>query len=196
MRRVSVVGNSGSGKSTLARRIAAALDVDYVELDAIHHLPGWQPIDPDEFLVRVGEITETDGWVVDGNYRTVVVEGPVWQRADTVVWLDLPRATVMRQVVLRSLRRTVRREELWNGNRETLRSLAVWDRDGSIVRWTWTQHEKYERRYSEAMASPALRHLAFIRLRSHTEADAWLEDLEARSRSGTDDEGPLDPPSD
>jgi adenylate kinase family enzyme len=89
---VSVVGNSDSGKSSLARRIAGALDVPYVELDAIHHLAGWQPIAADEFQQQVRAATAGDGWVVDGNYRVVVMDGPVWERVDTVVWLDLPRA--------------------------------------------------------------------------------------------------------
>lgn len=174
MRRVSVVGNSGSGKSTLARRIAAIVGAPCVELDAMHHLPGWQPIDPDEFVRRVEEITQGEAWVIDGNYRAVVVEGPVWARADTVVWLDLPRSTVMFQVIRRTLRRIVRRERLWNGNRESPTNLLVWRHD-SIIRWAWTHHRKYEDRYRQAMVEPALDHLTFVRLRSHAEADAWLE---------------------
>ena len=177
MRRVSVVGNAGSGKSRLARRIAAAVDVPCVELDAIHHLPGWEPIDPDEFMARIGAIASTDGWVIDGNYRTVVIDGPVWQHADTVVWLDLPRRTVMRQVVTRTLRRVIRREELWNGNREPLRNLWAWDPYKSIIRWAWTQHEKYQDRFGSAMGSPAYAHIDFVRLKSHEEAERWLSGL-------------------
>jgi adenylate kinase family enzyme len=177
VRRVSVVGNSGSGKSTLARRIANALNAPYVELDAIHHLPGWQPIDPEDFMARVEEVTAGETWVVDGNYRRVVVEGPVWRRADTVVWLDLPRRRVMRQVVARTFRRLAMREELWNGNREPLRNLYRWDPHRSIIRWAWTQHGKYEQRHTAAMTDPALAHLTWVRLRSHAEAAAWLASL-------------------
>ncbi|WP_299040308.1 hypothetical protein [uncultured Pseudokineococcus sp.] len=39
-------------------------------------------------------------------------------RADLLVWLDLPRAVVMRHVVRRTLRRRLRREVLWNGDVE------------------------------------------------------------------------------
>jgi adenylate kinase family enzyme len=127
VRRVSVVGNSGSGKSTLARRIATAIGAPYVELDAIHHLPGWEPIDRREFERKVEEATAGDTWVVDGNYRSMVAEGPVWRRADTVVWLDLPRRQVMRQVTARTLRRLATREELsekpWT-RRERVRSVG------------------------------------------------------------------------
>jgi adenylate kinase family enzyme len=177
VRRVSVVGNSGSGKSTLARRIATAIGAPYVELDAIHHLPGWEPIDRREFERKVEEATAGDTWVVDGNYRSMVAEGPVWRRADTVVWLDLPRRQVMRQVTARTLRRLLTREELWNGNREPLRNLYRWDPHRSIIRWAWTQHGKYEQRHSAAMIDPALAHLTWVRLRSHAEAAAWLASL-------------------
>jgi len=177
--RVSVVGNAGSGKSRLARRIAAVLDVPNVELDAIHHLPGWEPIDPDEFVARISAIASTDRWVIDGNYRTVVVDGPVWRHADTVVWLDLPRRTVLRQVVVRTLRRVIRREELWNGNREPLRNLWAWDPHKSIIRWAWTQHENYQERFGSATRSPTYAHIEFVRLGSHDEAERWLSDLKA-----------------
>ncbi len=183
VKRVSVVGNAGSGKSRLGERIARVLDVPYVELDAIHHLPGWEPIDPDEFLARITDVCSTEEWVIDGNYRTVVLDGPVWRRADTVVWLDLPRRTVMRQVSLRTLRRIIRREELWNGNRESLRNLWAWDPYKSIIRWAWTQHGKYQERFGSAMASPKLDHVDFVRLRSHEEVERWLRALSSRKAS-------------
>lgn len=176
VRRVSVVGNSGSGKSSLARRVAEAIGAPHVELDAIHHLRGWRPIDPDVFKGTIEEITSGENWVIDGNYRSVVVDGPVWARADTVVWLDLPRSTVMRQVIVRTLRRTARREVLWNGNREPLKNFWVWHPD-SIIRWSWTQHARYEECYGQAMTSATFSHLEFVRLRSHALADEWIDGL-------------------
>ena len=56
-RRVAVVGNSGSGKSTLARTLAARLSAEYIELDAIHHLADWKPIERDEMRRIVSERT-------------------------------------------------------------------------------------------------------------------------------------------
>jgi adenylate kinase family enzyme len=178
VRRVSVVGNAGSGKSMLAKRIAATLAVPHIEIDAINHLPGWQELDRSELRDRVDELTTGDGWVVDGNYRECVVDGPVWARADTVVWLDLPRRAVMRQVVARTVRRVVTRQELWNGNREPLRNLWAWDPSRSIIRWAWTQHGKYADRYGSAMTSPTYAHLDFFRLTSHADAEELLAGLD------------------
>lgn len=177
MQRISVVGNSGSGKSRLARAISDVLGIPYVELDAIHHLANWQPIDPEEFDRRVTEIAATPSWVIDGNYRSVVQEGAVWRRAEFIVWLDLPRRVVMRQVIMRTFSRVIRRTELWNGNREPFGNLWRWDPSRSIIRWAWTQHKKYDERYTAAMASPELEGVCFVRLRSHRQARDFLQSL-------------------
>ncbi len=101
---------------------------------------------------------------MDGNYSAV--RPIVWARADTVVWLDLPRRTVIRQVVWRTLRRAVTRQELWNGNRESLRNFLTWDPEESIISWAWHNHGKYRDRYGAAAADPAYAHLTFVRLTS------------------------------
>jgi adenylate kinase family enzyme len=173
--RVSVVGNSGAGKTTIGRQLAAALGVPFLELDSIFHLPGWQELPAEEFRAAVAERVAGEAWVVDGNYTTV--REIVWERADTVLWLDLPRSAIMRQVVLRTLRRTLTREELWNGNREPLDNLWRLDPTKSIVRWAWTQHRKYHDRFGAAMVDPAWSHLRFVWVRSRRDADALLATL-------------------
>lgn len=180
MRRVSVVGNSGSGKTQLASSLATLLGVPHVELDAIHHRANWQPIDPTAFVDEVAAIASSDAWVIDGNYRTVVSDGTVWQRADTVVWLDLPSRVVMRGLVARTVRRIIRREVLWNGNREPLRNLYAWDPQKSVIRWAWTQHAAYQHRYGSAMSSAECAHLHFVRLRNREDAARWLETLRSQ----------------
>lgn len=172
MRRVSIVGSSGSGKSTVGRVLADLLGVPHVELDAIYHQPDWQPLDDAEFHRHLDEVTATDGWVVDGNYRLVVRDGPVWERADTVVWIDLPRRVVMRQVVGRTIGRLVRREELWNGNRERPSNLVRWDPEASIIRWAWVTHGQVRDRYEHLLGQP--QPFEIVRLRSRAEIDQWL----------------------
>jgi adenylate kinase family enzyme len=171
MRRVSVVGISGSGKSTLGRRLAASLQVPFVELDAIFHQPDWQDLPTAEFRSKVSEAVSGDAWVVDGNYSAV--QDLVWARADTVVWLDLPRPTVMRQVVLRTIRRALTRQELWNGNREPLSNFYKWDPRVNIIRWTWVMYARSVARYGAAMEDPRYGDLEFIRLRSRAAIAAF-----------------------
>ena len=164
VQRVSVVGNSGSGKSTLARELARVLGAPHLELDGVFHQPGWVPLPEDDFRRAVEAAAAEDRWVIDGNYSAV--RPLVWARADTVVWLDLPRRTVMRQVIWRTLRRAVTRQELWNGNREPLSGFLHWAPEESIVSWAWHNHGKYRDRYAAAAADPANAHLTFVRLTS------------------------------
>lgn len=178
MRRVSVVGTSGSGKSTLARELAAILGVPHLELDAVHHQPGWQPLPTDEFRRIVAAKTAADGWVIDGNYGRV--RDLVWARADTVAWLDLPRRTVMRRLVWRTLRRVAGRQELWNGNRERWRNFFSWDPGQSVISWAWHKHAADRVKYAAAAADPANAHLRFVRLASRRDATRFL----AGARSG------------
>jgi adenylate kinase family enzyme len=181
MRRVSVVGVSGSGKSTLAALLAARLRVRHVELDALYHGPDWTPTPDDVFLARVEAATAEGGWVADGNYSTV--QALVWERVDTVVWLDLPRRTVARQILGRTVRRALTRTELWNGNREPVTGLFHWDPERSVVRWSWTSyrslHDRYRRAMADAEAGPGPR---FVRLASRREVAALLDRAGADGR--------------
>jgi adenylate kinase family enzyme len=164
VRRVSVVGTSGAGKSTLAAQLAGSLGVPFLELDSVYHQPGWEPLPLPEYRARVAETAAGDAWVIDGNYHAV--RDIVWARADTVVWLDLPRRTVMRRIIWRTLRRVAGRIELWNGNRERWRNFFTLDPKESVIMWAWTRHGVYRARYAAAMADPAHSGLRFVRLTS------------------------------
>ena len=180
VRRVSVVGTSGSGKSRLARQLADILGVPHLELDAVHHQPGWEQLATDEVRRIVTARAAAGGWVIDGNYGRV--RDLVWARADTVVWLDLPKRTVMRQVVWRTLRRVALRRELWNGNRERWRNFLTWNPEQSVISWAWHKHAPDRAKYAAAAASPASAHLRFIRLTSRRDVARFL--AEARSEAG------------
>ncbi len=167
-----MVGSSGSGKSTLAKQLAARLTVPHVELDAIFHQPGWEPLDKETFIGRVAAAAAADGWVIDGNYSAV--RTLVWARADTVVWLDLPKRTVMRQIIWRTLGRVARRVELWNGNRERWRNVFSLNPEESVIAWSWQKHAEYRQRYADAARDPVFAHLTFVRLGSRRDARTFL----------------------
>jgi len=143
-----------------------------VELDCIYHQPDWTPLGEEEFRARVTEATESPHWVVDGNYS--VVQEVVWQKADTVVWFDLPYAAVLWRTIRRTVRRTITREELWNGNKEPFSNLWSLNPEKSIIAWTASRHKVYRRRYAVAEIDPRWDHLEFVRLRSQADADAFL----------------------
>jgi adenylate kinase family enzyme len=175
VQRVSVIGNPGSGKTTLGRQLGQALGVPFVELDAIFHQPGWTELPREEFRERVSRVVAGDGWVIDGNYS--VVRDLVWERADTVVWLTLPRWRVTARVLRRTVGRGVRRVELWNGNREQLRNLFSRDPMQSIVLYSFRYYHEGLRRYEQRVADPANAHLQVVRMRSPREVRAFVDQV-------------------
>jgi hypothetical protein len=66
---------------------------------------------------RVAEATESDGWVTDSTYHTMLGDLVV-RRADVLVWLDLPIPRVMWRLLRRTHVRNRDQVELWNGNVE------------------------------------------------------------------------------
>ena len=173
MQRVSVVGVSGSGKSTFATALADRLAVPHLELDSVYHQAEWTHLEPDEFQAAIAPTLAEPAWVIDGNYSEV--QPLVWERADTVIWLDLDRPIVMRRVVGRTWRRVLRRQELWNGNREPIGNLFALNPEESIIRWAWTKHGPTRTKYAAAMDDEANADLTFHRLRGPAAVDAFLD---------------------
>ena len=170
-RRIVVVGTSGSGKTTVARNLARRLGIPHVELDALHWDPDWTPA-PD-FRERVTEALSGDAWTTDGNYSKV--RDIVWSRADTIVWLDHSLPRVMWQVTTRTLRRSLRQEELWGTNRENLRQ-AFFGRD-SIIWYAFKSYHRRKKQYPLLFAQPEYAHLQIVHLRSPRQARRWLASL-------------------
>lgn len=171
--RIWIVGCSGSGKSTLARRLAAATGLPRFELDGIYHQADWTPLPDAEFCARLGEIVAGEQWILDGNYY-LRCNKLAAARAELVVWLDLPRGQTFFRVLRRSLRRVLRREELWNGNRESWAAIFSPDPDKNIVLWTWRQHPVYRRRYEQALADNGFGSAEVVRICSVRELESWL----------------------
>jgi len=139
--RVVVQGTSGSGKSTLSTALADVLGVAYLELDGLYQRPNWVGLEAEEFRARVRSFVDQPSWVVDGNYSQV--RDILWPLATTIVLIDLPKRVVMTRVIKRTTLRIVRRERLWNDNRESWRNALSRDPTRNIVLWAWNSHARY-----------------------------------------------------
>jgi len=175
--KINVVGTSGSGKSTFARQLAARLNVPYIELDTLYWQPHWQGTPDARFFEKIAAALAAcpDGWVLDGNYNR---SRPVkWREVDTLVWLDYGFARTLYQAVKRAIHRAVTQQELWpgTGNRESFRQ-SFFSRE-SIIWWTLKTWRSNRTRYLADMANPAYSHIAFVHLRSPSQARAWLQSL-------------------
>ncbi|MFJ8934825.1 AAA family ATPase [Streptomyces sp. NPDC102365] len=169
MQRILVVGVTGAGKSTLARAVGERLELPYYEMDALYFTgPGWAA--NDTLVEDVERLTSEPRWIVD-SLGYPEVRDLLWERADTVLWLDYGKRVVMPRVLRRSVRRTVTRESIFGGNRETW---AGWLSKEHPVRWAWSQHagrrREIERRTRDSRFAP----LDTLRFSRPGDTAAWL----------------------
>ena len=167
-RRVIVAGVSGVGKTTLAGRISDILDIPHTEIDGLFHGENWTP--RESFLSDVRALVAGEAWVTEWQYS--LARPLLAERADLLIWLDLPFLRVaLPRVIRRTVRRRRRRQELWNGNVEP--PLVTFFTDPEhIVRWAWSTRHTYRERVPRADAEHE--NLVVVRLRSQREVDAWL----------------------
>jgi len=172
--RIAIAGVSGSGKSTLARRLAALLDLPHVEMDSLFHGPGWTQMPT--FEAEVDRFIATGRWVCEWQYD--YARPLLTANADLMVWVDIPYPVTFTRVVRRTLRRRIRREELWNGNQEGPLHTFFTDPE-HIVRWSFRTRNLYDERM------PAVERerpdLPIARLRSTREVEEWISRLAAAS---------------
>lgn len=171
--RVVLVGGPGSGKSTLGARISRCIGAPHVELDGLFWLPDWEESPAEEFVARVTTALPADGrWVADGNYLEILPE-LLWARADTLVWLDLPRRLALRRALLRTVRRLASRRVLWGTNKETLSVLRP-----ASLRALWLRWPSYHDRIEALLERPPST-LTVVQLRSPGDVEGWMETLKS-----------------
>lgn len=177
MKRLIVIGTSGSGKTTLARQLSRVLEAPYIELDALHWKPAWQPRPTEEFRDLVREVVPGERWVIDGNYSDV--RDIVWARGTTIIWLNYPFRVVLWRALCRTVKRAVSQEELFSGNRESFR-MSFLSRE-SIILWVMRSYRRRRRNYRKIFDNGDYPHLQVIELRDIAQAEALIASLEAVS---------------
>ncbi|MEJ7810760.1 MAG: DNA topology modulation protein [Gemmatimonadaceae bacterium] len=174
MRRVMIIGSGGAGKSTLAARMGARTGLPVVHLDAEHWKPGWVETPEAEWARVVDALVARDSWVIDGNYG-----GTLDQRfaaADTVIFLDMPRAACLWGVIKRRVRfRGRTRPDVGRGCPERL----TWE----FIRWIWTYRATRRPGILKRLESLA-REKRVVRLTTRAEVEAFVTELAPATRAG------------
>lgn len=167
-RRILIAGVTGSGKTTLAGRLSAALEIPHREMDSLHWGPGWTK--RPEFEESVAAFAHDPAWIAEHQY-TRLIGMMLADRADTVIWLDLPHRVTFWRLLKRTVRRRVRREPMWGG----LIEQPLWTvltGPEHILRWWWRTRNKWR----DAMPRLAREnsHWTVVRLRSARDVEEWV----------------------
>jgi adenylate kinase family enzyme len=163
--RVAVIGSGGAGKSVFSRELGRRTGLPVIHLDVEFWSPGWVPMDDEPWEARVRELAAGDGWIMDGNYGgTMSIR---FERADTIIFLDLPRLVCVVSAIWRSVRyRGANRPDMTEGNRERL--------DLAFLAWIWnyprTRRPGIVRQLDALPPSTQV-----IRLTSRRAARKWLD---------------------
>jgi len=171
MQRIVILGNAGSGKSTLARALGQRLGLPVIHLDKLFWEPGWTEPDPEQFRTRVGEAVAGDSWVCEGNYarRTFDLRLP---RAQLVIWLDTPRLTCLKRVIVRSVLDRPRPDRA-AGCKEQLDKAFL-----EFLKFVW-QFDRGYRPGIEAMRLAVAPDVRTVHLRGERQIRDFLENLDS-----------------
>jgi adenylate kinase family enzyme len=168
MERVVILGPVGSGKSRLAANFAERTKLPVIHMDLLFWRAGWTPAPREEARQALRQAVAGERWILDGNFLSDTDDGwdERFERADTVVFLDVPRRTCLRRVVRRVLRdRGARRPDLPEGCDEGLGL--------DVIRWIWS-YPRRERPRVLRLLERAERFAAVHHLRSAADAERFL----------------------
>ncbi|WP_329460112.1 adenylate kinase [Streptomyces sp. NBC_01497] len=153
----------------MARALSQALGLPYHEMDALYFGgPGWRV--NENFAEDVARIAGGTGWIID-SIGYPAVRDVLWDKADTIVWLDYPRRVIMPRVLRRSLRRSLLRERIFGGNREAWADWLTRDHPA----WSaWRGHAERRAEITRRTRAEHFAPLRVVRLSAPAHAAAWL----------------------
>jgi len=168
VQRIAILGCGGSGKSTLARDLGRTLNLPVVHLDAHFWQPDWVETPIDDWVTRVRDLAAADHWIIDGNYSGTFESRLT--RADTVIFLDLPRRICLYRIIKRRIQYAgTNRPDMGQGCPEHI--------DLTFFRWIWN----FPRRRRPHVLAALLRLPAstrIFRLRSTRDVTAFLQGVQ------------------
>lgn len=169
--RILLYGVTGAGKSTAAARLGEFLDLPahFVD-DEIGWLPGWVERPKEEQIALAEALAAQPRWVLDSAYGSWI--RPILACTDVVIALDYPRLLTLKRLVRRTAQRLITRQEMCNGNVETLRQVVASD---SILVWhfkSFARKQERMRAWESALDGPPV-----LRLRHPREFEELLDKL-------------------
>ncbi|HTU73634.1 MAG TPA: hypothetical protein VMG38_08950 [Trebonia sp.] len=162
---------AGSGKSTLSLALAAKAGLPVIHLDVHFWKAGWVAPSEAEWREKQRRMLSGNAWIADGNYQETL--DLRLERADTVVFLDLPWWLCAGRAFLRGFRMP---NELPEGC-----DYSAWLRlrdEWRLAVRIWRQHRSEPEREHEVIARHG-QHVVLHVLRSKRAVREFLDGLDA-----------------
>ena len=167
MKRVAIFTNAGGGKSTLAKHLVDIAGLPLYVVDKMRFLPGGDAVPHQKYLTTHAELIQPGDWIIDA-FENVATAWERFDRADTLIHVDLPRAVHYWWVTKRFVKGLFRNPDGWPENSplwsSTLSSYSV------ISRCHRNLTPRYRQLLLDSAASKRVHHL-----RSPAEIANFLE---------------------
>ena len=167
-----VTGMMGSGKSTLARSLAAYWEVPHLQIDYLSDAQVLAAVHPD----KPGQ-----GWIAEANPWQVPVE--VWERAETIVFLDYDNVVNYVRLLRRALSRWRSSGLSWQGFRHHVFDYAL----RTLCRIVYLHGEDNRKAWRDRVVAPTearTDRASLVRCVSPAEAKLLIEKCRARTLPG------------
>lgn len=142
MKKVAVFGNAGGGKSTLSKRLAGMTNLPLVALDLIKYKPGGGEVSYEDYKATHDQLLGQDQWIIDG-FGSLDTVWKRLDRADTLVYLDLPVSRHYWWVTKRFVQGFFVPPESWPENSPLLKGTL------NSYYTVWLCHQKLTPKYRE-----------------------------------------------
>jgi adenylate kinase family enzyme len=140
--KVAVFGNAGGGKSTLSKRLSEIAGLPLHILDKIQFRSGGAEVSDEEYKRAHQEILLADRWVIDG-FGSIETLWSRLDRADTLVYVDLPLYLHFWWVTKRLLTGYIKPPDGWPENSPIFKSSI------NSYRALWLCHKYLTPKYRE-----------------------------------------------
>lgn len=177
MNRIMVIGiSAGVGKSTFARELGEILGMKVHHLDALFWKPNWVEASIEEFSAAQKKIVQQNQWIVEGNYtNTFNIRS---EKADTVIYLELPLYICLYRVVKRWLMNLGKtRPDMGEGCKEKI--------DWAFIKFIYSTYyprrKKMEKRFQSFQEEDHKK--IIVKLKSRQEIQSYLDQLKKETKS-------------
>ncbi len=168
LKRVFIIGTMGSGKSTLAREIGRRISTKVYSLDNFYWTKKYTYKRNEKSReVLVGRLLKRDKWVVEGVFSTWV--GQIAKDSDLVIWLDMSKLFVSKNILKRYLTNKLKGIEKERGGFSDIWKTLVHAR-----RYKKGEHKNSYKGHKEMLEKSKARH---IRITNKKQLNKFLKGL-------------------